>query len=420
MPAPSRATARRTLLAAIALHHLTHRRGRRRLLRRQPAESRRGSCSRPRSASHASSTTRTSSPGISSSAGAPTRDSRRRSPDICACSPPTRGCLHGLKPSLAIIDELHAHADDDVYLALRTAQLKVPGSKMIVISTAGAGRRQRRSAVSGPARSPSPTSPAKAPFTDARGPQPAPARMVAPEDANIDDPKVVKKCEPRLVDHADGLDASSARPCPSSRTAAYHCGPVDRARRGTGCRPAPGRRLRGKPEFTDGETVWVGVDVGGERSASAVVWVNASLHVGCGIFHGDEAVLDANDKVRELAGRYKLREVDLRPVASSANWRPGTRARGHHGDRVPTIRQPGWSPPANRLYAADRRAAKLTVPDHAELRQHAANTIARHGRRGWRLDKTSFTEPNDSVVALAMAFSALESHPQPVELLAWI
>ena len=40
-----------------------------------------------------------------------------------------------------------------------------------------------------------------------------------------------------------------------------------------------------------GERVWVGVDVGGERSASAVVWVTQDLRVGCQVFTGDEAVL---------------------------------------------------------------------------------------------------------------------------------
>jgi phage terminase large subunit-like protein len=47
--------------------------------------------------------------------------------------------LHGLTPTLAIVDELHAHATDDVYIALRTALIKTPESKLITISTAGQG-----------------------------------------------------------------------------------------------------------------------------------------------------------------------------------------------------------------------------------------------------------------------------------------
>src|ERR687893_2893824 len=40
--------------------------------------------------------------------------------------------LHGLTPTLAIIDELHAHRDDEVYLALKTAALKTPGARLVV------------------------------------------------------------------------------------------------------------------------------------------------------------------------------------------------------------------------------------------------------------------------------------------------
>ncbi|HVA56397.1 MAG TPA: HNH endonuclease [Gemmatimonadaceae bacterium] len=47
--------------------------------------------------------------------------------------------LHGLTPSLAIVDELHAHPNDQVYLAVLTALAKRRGSKLLVISSAGQG-----------------------------------------------------------------------------------------------------------------------------------------------------------------------------------------------------------------------------------------------------------------------------------------
>jgi phage terminase large subunit-like protein len=47
--------------------------------------------------------------------------------------------LHGLTPSLAIIDELQAHADQSVYVAMSSALHKRPGAKLITISTAGQG-----------------------------------------------------------------------------------------------------------------------------------------------------------------------------------------------------------------------------------------------------------------------------------------
>jgi hypothetical protein len=76
-------------------------------------------------------------------------------------------------------------------------------------------------------------------------------------------------------------------------------------------------------------------------------------------------------------------------------------------------------PASDRLYRAvtERR---LTVPDDDELRAQVANTIARHSRRGWRLDKPSLDTPNDAVIALCMALEALEVQPAPVEVVGWL
>ena len=60
------------------------------------------------------------------------------------------------------------------------------------------------------------------------------------------------------------------------------------------------------PTIADGESIYVGVDVGGQCSATAVAWVTDDLRVGVWVGHGDEAV-DAGDVIRELAGRFVLR-----------------------------------------------------------------------------------------------------------------
>ena len=41
--------------------------------------------------------------------------------------------------------------------------------------------------------------------------------------------------------------------------------------------PGAWRHIQGEPDFTPGEPVSVGVDVGGDKSASAVVWINEAL-----------------------------------------------------------------------------------------------------------------------------------------------
>lgn len=39
--------------------------------------------------------------------------------------------------------------------------------------------------------------------------------------------------------------------------------------------------------FEPGERIWIGVDVGGERSPTAVAWPNEQRQVGVAIFHGE-------------------------------------------------------------------------------------------------------------------------------------
>jgi hypothetical protein len=85
--------------------------------------------------------------------------------------------------------------------------------------------------------------------------------------------------------------------------------------------PAAWQEITGMPKFKDGEPIWVGVDVGGDKSASAVVWINGAYQVGVEIYHGDEGVLDCVDKIRELAGTYQLREVMYDPGASARRRR---------------------------------------------------------------------------------------------------
>lgn len=85
----------------------------------------------------------------------------------------------------------------------------------------------------------------------------------------------------------------------------------------------------GQPRFEDGEPIRVGVDVGGDRSASAVLWINEQVHVGCAIYHGDSGVLECPEQVRELAGQYGVREVVFDP------WRFGQVAQELQRERVP-------------------------------------------------------------------------------------
>ena len=50
-----------------------------------------------------------------------------------------------------------------------------------------------------------------------------------------------------------------------------------------------------------------------------------------------------------------------------------------------------------------------------ELARHASEAIARHSRRGWRIDKPNARSNIDAVIALAMAVERAEERPSRVE-----
>jgi phage terminase large subunit-like protein len=322
--------------------------------------------------------------------------------------------LHGLTPSLAIIDELHAHASDDVYLALKTAQLKRPDSKLITISTAGAGAdtplgRLRARALAQPSVT------RKGAVTDARGPQLRFLEWSVSEDDDIDDPAVVKKANPASWISVSGL-REQREAVPDIAYRRYHADQWTE-REGHWLPPGAWQTVTGSPEFTPGQDIWVGVDVGGERSASAVVWINEHLHVGCAIYHGDRGVLECVDEARRLAGEFNIRELVFDP------WRFGQGAQELEAEGITVTAFPQSDtrmiPASNALYSAIVEQ-RIVVPDNAELRQHAAAAIARHGRRGWRIDKAARADNVDAIVALCMALEAAEHKPAEVKVLGWL
>jgi NADPH-dependent 2,4-dienoyl-CoA reductase/sulfur reductase-like enzyme len=96
----------------------------------------------------------------------------------------------------------------------------------------------------------------------------------------------------------------------------------------------------------------------------------------------------------------------------------GARARGDDRRRVPAARRahdPRQRPPHAAIVEQ-----RLTLPDDPELARHASDAIARHNRRGWRIDKPNPRANIDAMIALAMAVERAEQKPEPVELLGWL
>lgn len=321
--------------------------------------------------------------------------------------------LHGLSPTLAICDEMHAFKDDEVYLALRTAMLKRPGSRMVTISTAGAGPdtplgRLRARALALPHVT------RRGCLVDAHGPGLRMLEWALPEDTDPA-PREAKKANPASWITVRGLEEQRAA-VPELAYRRYHCnqwvGPE-----GSWLPAGAWQACVGSPTFTDGEDIWVGVDVGGERSASAVIYINVAGQVGHGIYHGDGGVLDCIDHVRELAARYTVREIAYDP------WRFGQAAQELERERLPVVTFPQTDarmmPASDRLYRTiiERR---LTVPADPVLARHVADAIARHSRRGWRIDKTRRADNIDAVIALCMALDRRENQPEPAKLHGWL
>ena len=159
------------------------------------------------------------------------------------------------------------------------------------------------------------------------------------------------------------------------------------------------------------------MDVGGERSASAVVWVTEDLRVASEVFTGNEAVLQCAAKVRDLAQEYTVVEV----IADAWRFQQSMLELAERG--IPVVEFPQsnarMGPASERLHAAivERR---LSHPDDPVLNAHVRQAIARDTPRGWRLDKLKSRDNIDAVVALAMAVESAESPTPTVELLGWL
>jgi phage terminase large subunit-like protein len=322
--------------------------------------------------------------------------------------------LHGLTPSLAIIDELHAHPSDEVYLAMRTAMLKRPGSKLLVISTAGQGADSPLGRLRGRALA-QPTIRRNGALTDVQGPSLRLFEWSVPEDTSIDDMREVKKANPASWITLDAL-REQREAVAEVAFRRFHANQWT-AKVGAWLPAGAWQACAGQPRFQEGERIWVGVDVGGERADSAVVWVNENLHVGVETWSGDDAVLDVAVFVGELAERFQIVEAVYDP------WRAGQMAQEWEQRGIPAVAFPQSDsrmiPASECLYDAVVHG-RLVHPDDPELNAHVHAAVAKQSRRGWRLEKADRASKIDAVIALAMAVDRHAYQPEPVELLGWL
>lgn len=321
--------------------------------------------------------------------------------------------LHGLSPTLAIVDELHAFKDAEVYLALRTA-LPKRGGQMITISTAGSGADSplgtlRRRALG------SPTVTQRGALTEATGGTIAMCEWAVPDDGDITSARLAKAANPASWLTATALAGQRAA-LPEAAFRRYHLGQWV-ATEGAIFPVGAWQACAGDATIEPGAQIVVGIDAGKGLSDTAIVWVDGELHVGVEVLTGESAVSDIDTIINELATEYAIREIVVDPwhVAGvlTQNWQQ----RGLIVSEYPQF-DSRLIPGSRRLYEAvvERR---LTHPDHPVLNEHVAGSAAVQSRRGWRVGKAKGRN-NDAVIALLMALDRIEHHPEPVKLLGWI
>lgn len=324
--------------------------------------------------------------------------------------------IHGLSSTLYVADEVWSWPDAGGLLeAMVTGLVKRPDSKLLAISTAAAqldsplGRMRARALAQ-------PNVQRRGPVVEATG-DPHWIEWSLPEDGDLDDPRAVKRCNPAAWITVADLRRQRAA-VPEISFAQFHA-----CRWGVseGCwLPAGAWQACVADCDAPGEDVWLGVDIGGSRAATAVVGVTADLRV-CEVHirQGDESVMEAVAIIHAIAKRRRIRELAHDP------WRfrsEALRLEGEHGLTVVQFPQSysRMTVASEGLHAAIVEK-RLKHPGHPGLDRHVAQAIAKKTGRGWRLDKSTRSAQIDSVIALAMSVERAQAPtPPPARVLGWV
>jgi phage terminase large subunit-like protein len=323
--------------------------------------------------------------------------------------------LHGLSPSLIVLDELQAITRADIYPALASALHKTPTSKLIVISTAGCGidtplgqLRQRALGLPDVTRAGA--------RVDCRGRDLRALLWEVPPEVSVDRMAEVKKANPASWLTKAALREQRGRLADLD----YRRFIADQWVSGATSWLPPGawQARAGETHFEGGQKLWVALDVGGTEANTALTWVNETLDVGVKVFSGDEGVLYAREVIEELAERFTIVELSYDP------WRARQLALELEQRRIKCVEFPQTSsrmhPASEALYRAVVEG-RLTHPADPDLDRHVAAAVSKASPRGWQLAKAAGGGNVDAAIALAMCVSrAVEPTPPPTRLVGWL
>lgn len=310
---------------------------------------------------------------------------------------------HGLVLSLAIVDELHAHRDDELYIALRTGMLKRPDAKIVTISTAGVGAESALGLIHARALKGDVTRDGA--LTTAISANLGMLEWALPDKADIDDMSVVKSAnpaswltEPLLAEQREAVHEIAFR--------RYHCNewvsshaPWITAELWDAC--------AAKPEIPPRSEVFLGVDAAVRRDSAVIATVRLDQD---GFYHATFEVWEPTQErdveleqleefVRTQARKFNVRAVAYDPYffihAAQRLESEGIDMREYRQDH-------GRMVPATQTLSAAISHGKLRHGGHAIARTHALNAEVQETDRGIRIKKRG-RERNDCAVALAMA-----------------
>jgi hypothetical protein len=186
--------------------------------------------------------------------------------------------------------------------------------------------------------------------------------------------------------------------------------------------PGAWTAARADYEVADDEPLTIGIDIGGSRSASALVACVADedgVRVAFSeIRQGRSAVLEVAARVAEIAETRTIAEVVFDPMRFEGE---AMRLERDHGLQVTE-----WPQSLTRMTRCSENLHRLIIEGRLrhhgdpELDRHVANAVATPTPRGWRLTKSADDVQIDGVIALAMAAERAERTEAPAKLLGWV
>jgi phage terminase large subunit-like protein len=334
------------------------------------------------------------------------------------------GRLHGLIPSLVLVDELHAHKTPDTYVALKTAMGKRPDAQMVVITTAGWDPEGTLARLRGNALKFD--SLARHGYLTTARDEDAHFSFLewaVPVHEDIGDAAIVKKANPATFVTEAFLREQIASPgLHASEFARYHGNQWTSAHDGWLPEGAWEALADEAAMIPPRAQVWIGVDIGYMQDCSAVVvcWPrpDGQTIVKAKVWKPDGEQLELDQieaHISELAGTYRVMGVVYDPALFVSNAQRLSNA------GLVMVKHPQSD---GRMLAASTKLYDGIMGGHIAhdgdpvLAAHVNAGAIKPMNAGFRLVKGSTKLPIDALIALALGYSQVGNEAQAREVTA--